>query len=56
MGLIPNQIFPENAYGKAMGRPKKYSRGVGFFVAEVIAGIPELIEQGEKLMWGNFRR
>jgi len=23
-------------------------------VAEAIAGIPELIEQGEKLMWGNF--
>jgi len=23
-------------------------------VAEVIAGIPELIEQGEKLMWGKF--
>jgi hypothetical protein len=25
-----------------------------FFVAEAIAGIPELIERGEKLMWGNF--
>src|SRR5258705_5738429 len=31
MGLIPNQIFPENAYGKARGRPKKiFSRGRDF--------------------------
>jgi hypothetical protein len=37
-----------------MGSSRKYFLGGGDFVAEVIAGIPELIEIGKKFTFANF--